>query len=372
MLGLFVQRHAEALSSVASVAVLYLQPEDRQEGKRMEAEVSNERGVLTCRIYYRNPFSSIPGLGQVLKGYWYLMAFRKGMKVISSEEFKPDINHVHILTRAGVPALWMKWTHDIPYVITEHWSRYLPSTGTYRGMLRKWLTRLVVRNSKGVSTVTKNLADAMQAHGLVHAQYNVIPNVVDTGLFIPTEKTEENTVRHLVHISVFEDRSKNISGMLECIARVCESRKDFRVSMVGEGMDLDRMKALAISLGLVDRVDFTGLLEGASLASLLGSADLLMLFSNYENIPVVINEAMACGVPTLATRVGGIPEYLESYAGRMVEAADKDAFTRAVIDFLDEKWETDSERMRNKALEAFSMDAVATQFIGLYNEILMR
>ena len=77
--------------------------------------------------------------------------------------------------------------------------------------------------------------------------------------------------------------------------------------LVGEGEDLEMLKSYAVELGLKSpRVQFRGLLTGKALVEAMRSASFLVLFSNYENMPVVVNEAFAVGIPVIATNTGGI------------------------------------------------------------------
>ncbi len=103
---------------------------------------------------------------------------------------------------------------------------------------------MVVRNSAAVSTVSENLALAMQSHGLHHQHYLVLPNVVDTEAYILVNPSIAKAKKRFIHISCFEDRSKNISGLLRTIGKLAKLRNDFECIMVGEGIDLQKMKSL--------------------------------------------------------------------------------------------------------------------------------
>jgi glycosyltransferase involved in cell wall biosynthesis len=286
---------------------------------------------------------------------------------------KPDIVHVHVLTRLGIIALLHRKITGIPYLVTEHWSRYLPTVGTYRGFWRKLATRIVVKHAGAITTVTKNLSDAMQSQGLNNKNYQVIQNVVDTDLFHPGESPVSSSKKRFVHISCFEDRSKNISGLLRAIALLSDTRNDFECQMIGEGLDLDRMTNFARELNIVGKtVHFTGLLEGDAIASALRQSSFLVLFSNFENMPVVINEAFASGIPVVATRVGGIAEHVDERKGILVYAGDETGMAKALSQMLDSYDTFDKNFIRNYALEQFSEKAIAEQFISIYRSILRK
>ncbi len=365
MPGLFVKKHAEAAALYNDVALVHAFPMDLKNGKHFEIDRKKEDGFDSLVIYYKSVRCIIPGVADLIKG-WRLMRYScKGINILHKEGFKTDIIHLNILTRLGLIALWMKIRYGTPYIITEHWSRYLPITNTYHGLLRKAITKIVVRNAAITTVVTHNLRKAMQAHGL-KSNYKIIHNVVDTELFQINEKKEDTFT--FVHVSCFEDRSKNISGMLEAVAALSRQRQDFRIMMIGEGEDLDAMKSKTQVLKLDQIVRFYGLLENKKLSRTMSSGHCLLMFSNYENIPVVINESFACGIPVIATEVGGIPEHVDKQKGILVKAGDKKALSGAMSHMIDHWSDFHPKKLRDYALKKSSMQAVAKNLDQLYTE----
>ncbi len=369
MPGLFVKKHAEAAALYHDVALVHAFPMDLKNGNHFEIDRKKEDGFDSLVIYYQAVRCKVPGIADMIKGWRYLRYSCKGMNILRKEGFKADILHLNILTRLGLIALWMKIRYGTPYIITEHWSRYLPITNTYHGLLRKAITKIVVRNAAITTVVTHNLRKAMQAHGL-KSNYKIIHNVVDTELFQINEKKEDPFT--FVHVSCFEDRSKNISGMLEAIAALSRQRQDFRIMMIGEGEDLDAMKSKAKELKLDHIVRFYGLLENKKLSRTMSSGHCLLMFSNYENIPVVINESFACGIPVIATEVGGIPEHVTPDKGILVKAGDKNALSGAMSRMIDHWSDFKPEKLRDYALKNSSMQAVAKNLDQLYTEAMSK
>ena len=367
MTGLFIKRHAEVAAGCADVAVLYLRSApDKPFGFLIEQKIEN--GVLTNEVYFGTKNCLPLFIAKVVSGFMFLAAFVKGYRFILETWGRPDIIHVNVLTRLGVFALWLRWFRGIKFVVTEHWSRYLPVTGTYKGVFRKLITKLVVRQASAISTVSENLAKAMRSHGLFNTHYMVLPNVVDTEVYVPLPSKMHNEKKRFIHISCFEDRSKNISGLLRTISKLALLRNDFECIMVGEGIDLEKMKDLAADLGLNDTlVRFTGLLENENLVDAYQNADFMVMFSNYENMPVVISESLSCGIPVLATSVGGIPEYINRDNGRLVAAGDETALLEALSFMLDHYDTFDKKAIRQNSIRYFSKPAVAEKLQELYS-----
>jgi glycosyltransferase involved in cell wall biosynthesis len=369
MMGLFIKRHAEVAAGFADVAVLYLRAApDKPFGYLIEQKIDNK--VVTTVVYYGTK-SILPSIvTKMFAGFLFVIAFIKGYRFVLETWQKPDIIHVNVLTRLGLFALWLRWFKGVRYVITEHWSRYLPVTGTYKGIIRELLTKLVVRNSEAVSTVSENLAKAMQSHGLNNKHYILLPNVVDTDEYTPNTSESERTKKRFIHISCFEDRSKNITGILHTISNLAKIRNDFECIMVGEGIDLEKMKSLAVQLSLKEsQVRFTGLLEDENLVNAYQSAEFMVMFSNYENMPVVISESLSCGLPVVATAVGGIPEYINEGNGRLVAAGDEAALLKAICFMPDHCSDFDKQKIRQNAIEIFGKQAVAEKLQEFYNYV---
>ena len=367
MFGLFVQRHAEAAALFNDITVIYCNEQRAMSNEpnahsskptaqsKFEIVRTNENNVDTIRVYYKKPKNKILSL---------IRFYRANMKALKLCG-KPDLIHVHILTRLGVIAWIQKKLHKTPYIITEHWSRYLPGND-FGGFLRKLFTKIVVRNAETVTTVTENLAIAMKNHGLKNDNYVVLPNVVNLDMFHISKRN--NNPCKIIHISCFEDKSKNISGLLESLKIINDKGIDFQCTLIGEGMDLDLMKEKVKELQLINKVSFTGLLQGQALADELSSGDFLVLSSNYENMPVVILEALASGLPVVSTNVGGIKEMIDDTKGILVEPRNKEALAEAMIKMIETHKNYDANYLRNSVIEKYGYESVGRFLSRLYNK----
>jgi len=371
MPGLFIQRHAEAASKFCRVGVVYTHVVDEEKIKGFDLDLAMIEGVPTAKVYYSNSKINIPIISPIIKAYRFFRANSIGIKKINEELEGFDLIHVHILTRLGMIAYWYKLFKGKPYVISEHWSRYLALTGDFKGFFRKWATRIVVKNASVVTTVTQNLANAMQSHGLKNDNYRVLANVVtDDFLKFPVKKKQNRGTATFVHVSCFEDKSKNISGLLRVIKSLSDKRFDFKFKLVGEGMDFESLKEYAREIGLGTRaIEFTGLLEGKELVNEMDSADLMVVFSNYENFPVVINESFVLGIPVISTKVGGIPEYVNDSNGRLIKAGDEEALEGLLNDYLDRKLKFNTREIQVTSREAFSSEKIGQELCSIYQSL---
>jgi glycosyltransferase involved in cell wall biosynthesis len=221
--------------------------------------------------------------------------------------------------------------------------------------------------------VSGALKEAMLRHGLAHPDFHVVPNPVDMDRFRIREEYPrgQGDRKQLLHVSCFDDRSKNISGLLRVIQRLAVKRKDFICHLAGTGPDWDRMKELAYDLGILDEfVTFNGLLDEEALVKAMNEADFLVLSSHYETFASVIIESLACGTPVVATRTGIVPEVVVPLTGITVEPGDEDELEAAVGKMLDDCRNYDRLKIRESVLHGFSMDEVGKQLEAIYDRIL--
>jgi len=371
MLGLFVRRHAEAAALFNRISVVYVSPSQSATDGWFETVRTEEPNLLTYNIYYRK-FKGNKLLQKLFNNLVFFVALMRGMKQLMAEWGRPDLIHVHILTRLALPAFWLKKLWGIPYIITEHWSRYLPGRNEFKGYFRKKLTKKLIAHSDRITVVTSDLYKAMVELGLYHNNYCVLPNVVDLELFKPTERIADRRVR-MIHISCFEDKSKNISGLLRVFKSLSKQKYDFECVLVGDGMDHATLVKYAEQLEFPEgQIRFTGILEGEKLAAELSDADFLVLFSRYENMPVVILEALACGIPVVASAVGGIPEIVNENNGMLVDHTSEYAMESALYYMMHSYTKFPKSSLRAVVENKYGRDAVGALLNKWYREAMAR
>lgn len=351
--------------------VLYVHPDDLMEENSFETDITEDKELVQVRIYFRTFKSGFRGLNSLVNICRLVKYHCKGLSLIRKRCGRPDLLHVNVLTRLGLIALLHRWLTGTPYVITEHWTRYLPHMDNYHGWLRKKLTRLVVRKAAAVMPVTDNLRRAMESHGLINRNYRIIPNVVDMDVFRIMDGPVEKQKKQIIHVSCFEDKQKNISGILRVLKRLSEKRDDWECHMIGDGIHFDRLVGFARELMLEGKfVFFHGLKEGRELAEKMAAADFQLMFSRFENLPVVILESYACGVPVLSTDVGGIREHLTGELGLLIPSENEDELFEKLEYMLDHYEEFRKEKLREYAQNHFSKEVIGRQLWEVYTGIM--
>jgi N-acetyl-alpha-D-glucosaminyl L-malate synthase BshA len=232
-----------------------------------------------------------------------------------------------------------------------------------------------IQESDGVTAVSQSLKnDTIRELGITR-DIRVIPNFLDCSVyrrFEVGELCERLAPGHqklLIHVSNFRP-VKRTKEVVQIFARI---RQDVRARllMVGDGPDLVDCVALARSLGVSDDVQFLG--EQDQVVPLLSAAQVFLLPSSQESFGLAALEAMACEVPTVASRIGGLPELVEDgVSGFLHDPNDLEGMARSAILLLTDEalHQRFAEAARDRAKARFCDSKIVPLYEGYYNETL--
>ena len=374
-LGNFCVRMIDALPEVCHSVILSV-----CDGKNMTKsfEVKEIKGAhhTHVQIYIRPPKINAIRKLKMLRMYQY------GLNYIKKRFFKPDLIHLHVAYPLGQVALLWKKLFGYKYVMTEHWTIYQPQN---KDVLVGGLKRKIVEianNAELIMPVSLDLQHCMEGHG-VHNRFKVIYNLVNTDMFKlrqmpcidsclrtnPRGNDMQGLKKRMLHISTLRDEAKNFSGILRVVERLRQQRDDFELHVIHD-YEAPEFKTFVKEHHLEDCVIFHGKKTSAEVAEAYQNADFFVLFSNFENLPCVIVEAFASGVPVLSTAVGGIAEILSPERGILIPQGDEDALLQGMIQMLDHSSEYDKEAIRQYALSTFSNDIIGKQIFEAYKEVV--
>ncbi len=198
------------------------------------------------------------------------------------------------------------------------------------------IRKLVYRKSAGV--IANSIGLKALAQKCDDVEIDVIPNGVDTEFFQPASLRQETGTPafQFLFVGRFQPQ-KNLSFFFHRIAELCgKTSVPFVIHMVGEGPQKGKLEKLAQTLGINDKIQWHGWLEPFHLREMYQSADCLVLPSLYEGMPNVILEAMACGVPILASRVeGNVDLVKDGHTGYVFKPNSPQAFRSAFNAMVD-------------------------------------
>jgi glycosyltransferase involved in cell wall biosynthesis len=277
--------------------------------------------------------------------------------------------HVHLASRASfwrklvfvLPAFLLR----IPVILHLHGGEFHIFYGKESGAIAKWCIRTVFKLSSAVVVLSDSWARWVRVT-LAGANAVVIYNPVT----VPPESAmarEPGTVLFLGRLI----KGKGTFVLLDATARLVASGVTVKLLLGGDG-DIDTFRKYASDLGIADRVEFLGWVNGERKSQLLCTAGIYCLPSFNEGLPISLLEAMAIGMPVVTTPVGGIPEVVsDGIEGYLVPPGDADALAARLRELLGNR--VLAERMgdmgRKKVLQVFAADVIVKQFDALYASI---
>ena len=373
-LGNFCVRMIDALPEMCHSVILSV-----CDGKNMTQsfEIKEIAGAhhTHVQIYIRPPKNKALRKLKMLRMYQY------GLKYIKKHFFNPNLIHLHVAYPLGQVALLWKKLYGYKYVMTEHWTIYQPQNkDVLVGGLKKKIVK-IANNAALIMPVSLDLQRCMEGHG-VQNQFKVVYNLVNTDMFKlcqPCIDSMQHTnlngndmhvwKKRILHISTLRDEAKNFSGILRTIEKLRQQRDDFELHVIHD-YEAPEFKAFVKEHHLEECVIFHGKKTSAEVAEAYQKADFFVLFSNFENLPCVIVEAFASGVPVLSTAVGGIAEILSPERGVLIPQGDEDTLLRGMNQMLDHSSEYDRKAMRDYAVKTFSAQTIGKQIVEGYKTVL--
>lgn len=288
-----------------------------------------------------------------------------------------DLVHVHYAiphaTSAWIACEMLKGERDLKIVTTLHGTD-ITLVGLHPSF--QAITQFSILRSHGLTAVSDFLKrETVRDFSVPESRIEVVPNFVDTRIYRPgLEPCHRATLapdgeKIVMHISNFRP-VKRVEDVVEIFARVLGEIPS-RLVLVGDGPDLPRARVKVEELGIRDSVVFLG--EYTPVQELLSCSDLFLLPSRSESFGLAALEAMACGSPVVASRVGVLPEVvIDGETGYLCEAGDIDEMAAASIKILsDDKHRKElSDAGRAFAVKHFSSECIVPQYEEYYRRIL--
>jgi glycosyltransferase involved in cell wall biosynthesis len=258
----------------------------------------------------------------------------------------------------------------VPLIIKTYGSDVnLHARYRFRAAQMRWAMNL----ADAVICVSEALKQRLVEIGVSESKIRVIPTGVDDELFSPMTKHEAcgrigcDVDRHFVLYVGNLLKTKGIHELFEAFASLAKERADVDLVVIGDGPETPWLSRQIRAAGLEGRVQLKGRIAHDALNPWFNAADLLCLPSYGEGLPNVVLEAMTCGIPVVATRVGGIPEIVTEETGELVAPCSSDALAGGIRRCLAQEW--DREVIREKA-QRFTWDANIAMMAGAIEQAI--
>ena len=259
----------------------------------------------------------------------------------------------------------MKNKFNTPIVVSEHWTGYHKENNLYQGFLKKKFTEYVVRKTSTIHVVAQQLQYSMEAVGL-KGNYTSIGNVVNTHLFQPAKKSIKDNCCRIIYVGNLIQHHKRILDLIQLIGQLTEQRTDFELDIYGEGAAEAECRGLIEQNQWKNRIHLKGTLDRPGIAKEMSTAHFLVLYSETENQPCVINEAQACGLPVVVPDIEGIVERMNKKLGIVFSKSKPQEFSDAVNIMIDQHHQYNREYIRSFAEQEYSELNIAKKFEALY------
>ncbi len=283
----------------------------------------------------------------------------------------PDLIHAHLAYPDGRAAIEYSRRLGVPVIISVHGHdvREIPNA---KGRWRQLVSEALVGADAVVASSGDVRARVIEL-GADPARVFDIPQGVDCQRFVPGlgRRAGEGGWR-LLYAGRF-DPKKGLGILLDALQLLCQRRQDISLKLVGgsrAGGTDEVFRQQARRLGIANRVEFVAAQPWAEMPAVMAAADIFVLPSFYDSFGIVLIEAMACGVPVVATRCGGPEDLVDDEVGRLADVGDAAGLAAAIEDVLEHYSSFDSSVLRRRAEERYDYRQVAARTLALYEHIL--
>ena len=376
--GVFVREQAKsALASGEEVAVLHVSEANAglRGPWRMEREddLDLTEGIPTYHLFSRSfrlrllprRVANAPAL--LISCCLSAVAAVAGFRRLRRAGFRPEVIHAHVYT-AGLQAVIIGKLFRVPVVITEHYTRFPQRTLPTGG---RTMARLAFKGAARVMPVSVALQKAIEDYG-ISARFEVVPNAVDPSVFYPGKRRRtRGEPCKLIFVGGLEStHHKGFPTLLEALTTLRDKRTDWQLQVVGDGPSRTDYESRVARAGMESWIVFRGAKTKREIAEMMRGSDAFVLSSRVETGPCVVMEAMASGLPVVATRVGDVSSMVSDRDGLVVAPEDPGALADALDRVLSSLGFYDRGEISARARDRYGLASVGARLSAIYRSVL--
>lgn len=321
--------------------------------------VYSEFGRIHAYLYYLIPYKLL--IRGVLKLKMRSWMTKRLFRTIVKREGIPDIIYAHYLFNIGALDLVHKDCPNIPIVGMEHWSHLSRESLTVVDKKRgEYGYNMVDR----LLAVSPSLQEQIKTH--LNKQSEVVYDMVDDVFFQkPLDYSKPSKPFRFVSVGSLNE-TKGFDVLIKAFAHL--SHRESELVVIGEGPVKNTLVDLCKQLGVDNRVVFKGRLSREDIAQILSQANAYVLASKSETFGVSYIEAMATGLPAIATRCGGPESFMNDSCGQLVDVDDIDGLKAAMDRMIEHLGDYDPRTIREYVRSRFSGEEIAKQLESIFLE----
>ena len=356
--GIFVKEQVEALGTRHDVILVYFKADYTHFAPFSDYSfIKKQYGRVT--EYEVTVNKSLPVVTQIK----LLTNTYRFIKTEILNQVKPDIIHSHLSYPGGFLGTILQQIIKVPNVITEHSTIKL----YFRSWLHKQCVKYALRKTNTVISVSKSLKAEIVA--FVQRPVIVINNIVNVGKF-DLVKSSHGPILNIGFLGGLNSNNKGLDLLLRAVSLL--KGRDIVLHIGGNGVLLDNFKSMAKDLGIDENCNFYGEIKRSGISDFFSKLDFFVLPSRYETFGIVLIEAMACGLPVIATKCGGPEEIVTPLTGLLIQKESVEELKQA-IEKMSEKIETyNKDNIRNYADENFGQGVFIERISELYEGIILK
>jgi glycosyltransferase involved in cell wall biosynthesis len=263
---------------------------------------------------------------------------------------QPDIIHAHNFLYAGIIANYLKNKHMINYIVTEHSSSFIRSK-----LSNAKITSIknIAKNTSVITSVSNSFQKTLELYTNCNVQ--VLHNIVDDFFF--QNKFIHKINNKFIFLSVASlDQNKNQELLIYSFAKIYKNKKSL-LKIAGDGPLKNSLKKLCIDLDVENQVIFLGRINQKQVRDEMMNSDCFVLSSNYETFGVVLIEALACGLPLIATKCGGPEDIVNESNGILTDVGNQEELENAMLFMYENSKNYNQELLRQDARKRFGEKA---------------
>lgn len=306
-----------------------------------------------------------------IKGMQSLSAFPSMLKLAMKFSKESDIVHAYIPYPSTIIAYIIKKLRKKPYIVTSQGSELLDYPEERAIKLLKPIIGVCLRKAEYVHVISNALKRSIvENYGVKESRIMVIPNGVNFNLF--NIKMRKKSRKRKVIVSVSRLTPKNGIEFLIRAMKIVLKEIDAELVIAGEGEQRRYLENLAEELGIKDKIVFLGWVKYENVPEILSKADVFVRPSITEGLGTAFLEAMACGVPVIATNVQGIVDIIKhDYNGLLVEPKNVERIAESIIKVLEDS-ELRERLIKNglNFVERYKWSKIAKEYLEIYEKAL--
>lgn len=362
--GCFERDQAEALAAIGhEVVMISVDTRFRLAWRKIGLTGIEANGVHSLNFFWR---PSVTYLGKYRRMWRERLQLRYVYQQAEKRYGKPDIIYSHYLFK-NADAVWLGHIKGVPVAGIEHWSELAknPIPRNVRKLGEKTYPYL-----DSVIAVSESLSKVIQSE-FHQTKTHVVNNVLGNEFLSANTSQRQSDIVRLITTGSLIHR-KGLDILITALYEIEKTTKNWQLDIIGEGQEKKQLQTLIQQLHLEHKIRFLGALTKKEIIHHYQNSDAFVTTSRSETFGVAIIEALAIGLPAIATICGGPEEFITEQNGILIQPEDISATTKALISLITNIRHYDRVAIAHDCKKKFSPEVIAHQLTQIFEETIQK